>query len=341
MEAACKTALAKGEVGILERKPSPTLREFSQRFIDHVQAHHADKPRTLEFYAEKVCRLLEFGPLATARLIQIDEALIETYIQARRPRVSPATLNRDLATLRRMLRLAQEWRVIDRVPRIRLLPGERAREFVLSYAQEEAYLSACPEPLHDFALLDLDTGLRASEGVNLEWRDVHLEPVNGAKYGYLHVGHGKSKFARRNLPLTERVNDMLQARQAVSNSPYVFPGKDPCKPFGADSLDHQHAKVRKLHRLPSTFVVHSLRHSFGTRLGEAGTDAFTIMRLMGHSSVTVSQRYVHPTPEALERAVERLEALRARLTQAVPEVPKRQLPATVSATVGELASVSY
>lgn len=336
MEAACKTALAKGEVGILERQRPPILREFSKRFIDHVQAHHADRPRTLEFYAEKVCRLLEFGPLATAHLDQIDEALIETYIQVRRSKVSPATVNRDLATLRRMLRLAQEWHVVDRVPKIRLLPGEHAREFVLSYAQEQAYLAACPDPLRDFALLDLDTGLRASEAVHLEWRDIHVQPVNGAKYGYLHVHHGKSSFARRNLPLTEHVKAMLQARQAVSTSPFVFPGKDPRKPFGADSLDHQHAKVRKLHRLPPTFVIHSLRHTFGTRLGEAGADAFTIMRLMGHSSVTVSQRYVHPTPEALERAVERLEALRERLTQAVPEVPKRQLLATVPATLVEM-----
>lgn len=46
-----------------------------------------------------------------------------------------------------------------------------------------------------------------------------------------------------------------------------------------------------------------------TRLGEAGADAFTIMRIAGHSSVTVSQRYVHPTPEGLERAFERLEKL--------------------------------
>ena len=44
-----------------------------------------------------------------------------------------------------------------------------------------------------------------------------------------------------------------------------------------------------------------------TRLGEAGADAFTIMRIAGHSSVTVSQRYVHPTPEGMERAFERLE----------------------------------
>jgi integrase len=57
------------------------------------------------------------------------------------------------------------------------------------------------------------------------------------------------------------------------------------------------------------FVLHSFRHTYGTRLGEAGADAFTIMKLMGHSSVTVSQKYVHPSPESMERAVERLQAL--------------------------------
>ena len=44
-----------------------------------------------------------------------------------------------------------------------------------------------------------------------------------------------------------------------------------------------------------------------TRLGESGVDAFTIMRIAGHSSVVVSQRYIHPTPEAVERAFERLQ----------------------------------
>lgn len=61
--------------------------------------------------------------------------------------------------------------------------------------------------------------------------------------------------------------------------------------------------------LPKDFVMHSLRHTFGTRLGESGADVFTIMKLMGHSSVTVSQRYVHPSPEAVETAMERLERL--------------------------------
>ena len=60
--------------------------------------------------------------------------------------------------------------------------------------------------------------------------------------------------------------------------------------------------------------------TYGTRLGKAGADAFTIMRLMGHSSVTVSQRYVHPSPESVENAVGRMEALseRKRLEVGIP-----------------------
>ena len=93
--------------------------------------------------------------------------------------------------------------------------------------------------------------------------------------------------------------------------------------------------------MPCEFVLHSLRHTYGTRLGEAGADAFTIMRLMGHSSVTVSQRYLHPTPEALERAVEKLEGLNRTGISSLPGCPKRELPATVSAAVPEAAPVSH
>jgi hypothetical protein len=60
-------------------------------------------------------------------------------------------------------------------------------------------------------------------------------------------------------------------------------------------------------------------------LGEAGADAFTIMRLMGHSNVTVSQRYVHPSPEAVELAFERLTVLNMQkvvLESGIPKKPK-------------------
>src|SRR5712692_10353510 len=83
IEAAHKTALAKGEVGIVERKPAPSLKDFAQRFIDAIQVRCAEKPATVAFYAEKLSHLLGFEPLASARLDKIDEALIESYVQHR------------------------------------------------------------------------------------------------------------------------------------------------------------------------------------------------------------------------------------------------------------------
>lgn len=46
--------------------------------------------------------------------------------------------------------------------------------------------------------------------------------------------------------------------------------------------------------LPKDFVIHSLRHTIPTRLDESGMDAFAIMRIAGHGSIVVSQRYAHP-----------------------------------------------
>jgi integrase len=115
-------------------------------------------------------------------------------------------VNRELATLRRLLRLANEWKLLDRVPRIRLLRGENNREFVLSHAQEPVYLAALSGPLHDVAVVLLDTGLRIKECLPLEWSNVHLEPANGASHGYLTIRAGRSKNSKpRNVPLTARV----------------------------------------------------------------------------------------------------------------------------------------
>ena len=91
-------------------------------------------------------------------------------------------------------------------------------------------------------------------------------------------------------------------------------------------------------------MLHSLRHTFLTRLGEAGVDAFTIMRIAGHSTITVSQKYVHPSSEAMERAFERLETFNAGVEPdrvVEPEtVAKSNLPATVSATLPAVISDS-
>jgi integrase len=63
----------------------------------------------------------------------------------------------------------------------------------------------------------------------------------------------------------------------------------------------RHARICKLLKMPADFVLHLLRDTFGIRLVEAGADAFTIMKIMGHSSATISQQYVHPSAETVER----------------------------------------
>jgi integrase len=343
IEAAHRTALAKGEVGITERKVAPLFSALAQRFISHVETRHENKPQTVVFYASKLSRLLEFAPIASARIDRIDEGTIEEYVVARRATVGPATVNRELATLRRMLRLAHEWKEIQRVPRIRLLSGERVRDFVLSRKQEEIYLAACRQPLHDIAVLMLETGLRIGETINLEWTDIILEPVNGARFGFLRVREGKSKNARRVIPLTDRASAMLSSRRESGSSRFVFANREG-NPYVGTSLNHLHRDVcapkvegKRRPIFPADFVLHSLRHTMLTRLGESGVDAFTIMRIAGHSSIVVSQRYIHPTPEAVERAFERLQ-----LSGKGPEVEsKRQLPATVSATLSQSLSVSH
>ena len=55
----------------------------------------------------------------------------------------------------------------------------------------------------------VDTGLRTSEALKLQWSRVNLEPAPGAKYGYVHIQCGKSKNARRNIPITDRLSKML------------------------------------------------------------------------------------------------------------------------------------
>jgi site-specific recombinase XerD len=69
-------------------------------------------------------------------------------------------------------------------------------------------------------------------------------------------------------------------------SRWVFPGDSRGCPLGT-SIDDQQKDVRDTLKLSKEFIMHSLRHTMLTPLGEAGADAFTIMKIAGQSSVTV------------------------------------------------------
>ena len=140
MEAAHRTALAKGEVGIRERKLVPTLASFAQRdFLPYVRSTFAAKVKTRLYYENGVKNLLAFERLAGERLDAITSEKIAGYV-AKRQEIGllVSSINRELQVLRRMLALAQEWGKVERVlPKVRMLSGERHRERVLS-ADEEA-----------------------------------------------------------------------------------------------------------------------------------------------------------------------------------------------------------
>jgi len=117
-----------------------------------------------------------------------------------------------------------------------------------------------------------------------------------------------------------------------NKSPYLFPGKKESSPYLISSLDHQHAKLRSKLQLPKEAVIHSLRHTMLTRLGESGVDVFTIMKIAGHSSVSVSEKYVHPSSESMERAFERLQKFNREAVAKSQSIEENVEPATISAT---------
>ena len=329
IEATVRADLAKGDVGIKKREPCPTLREFESALIDdEIKTRRNRKPGTVEFYKYKYATLLSFEPLARCRLRFIDEALISRFVAWKLPTSSVTTVNRSLSVLRRALRLAQRSKLIDRVPHIELLDGERVRDFVLTRTQEALYLAMCPEPLKTIARFSLETGMRLGEVLALEWRNVFLDPVGNATRGYVRVEAGKTKHAQRNLSLTSQGKEILASQAAVSKSSYVFVREDGITPVSKSTVEHQHQRIRTLLKMDEDFVIHSFRHTMLTRLGERGVDAFTIMKIAGHSSIVVSQRYVHPTPETLERAFGQLEAS----SREAAAVQKRRAVTTIPTT---------
>ena len=79
--------------------------------------------------------------------------------------------------------------------------------------------------MSDCFILMLETGLRIGEALNLEWADVTLKPVNGARFGFLRVLEGKSKNARRIIPLTDRASALLNERLESKSCPFLFANK--------------------------------------------------------------------------------------------------------------------
>ena len=303
MESAHRTSLAKGEVGIRDRKPSPTLVEFIEnRFEPWAKAtFEKSSPKTwFDWYRVGLRAIKSYKPLAESKLSDITGETLASFAAHRQTeKLQVSTINSSLRVLRRVLRLAVEWGAVESSPGIKLLPGERHRERVVTPQEEAKYLSAAPEPVASVAAVLCDTGLRPEECFRLRWESITW--ANG-RQGTLLVTHGKTTAARRVLPMTPRVRGIVEARWERAGKPvegWVWPAPTRSGHIESSSLKKQHAKAFETLRREAgknddkairPFVLYSLRHNFLTRLGESGCDAWTLARIAGHSNVSMSSR---------------------------------------------------
>jgi integrase len=318
MESAHRTSLAKGEVGIREKKPVPTLISFcSSRVEPWAKARFETVcHKNWTWYRTGIRALTGYKPLASAHLDQISGELASEFAAHRLSvGMQVSTANNSLRVLRRILNLAVEWSVLGAAPKVKVLSGERRRERVITPEEEARYLGAAPEPLASIALVLSDTGMRPEECFRLSWENVTW--LNG-RNGALLVTHGKTAAARRVIPMTPRVRGILESRWQAASKPeegWVWPAPTRSGHIEPSSLRKQHAKTFKTvaeeaakrnEKPVRPFVLYSLRHTFLTRLGQSGCDAWTLARIAGHASITISARYVHPSEDAVLNAMSRL-----------------------------------
>jgi integrase len=321
IEAAHRTSLAKGEVGIREKKSAPTLIEFCEKRFEPWIESTTSRKTWLDFYRVGLRAIKKYRPLATLRLDEVTTEKASEFAGDRQAQgLQVSTVNSSLRVLRRVLRIASEWGLLNSVPKIRMLPGERHRERVVTFEEEAKYLAAGPEPLASVGAVLVDTGMRPEECYRLRWEAITW--VNG-RNGTILITHGKTKAARRVLPMSLRVRSILQERWRLAGNPeegWAWTAPTHSGHIEPSSLKKQHRKALRLSGV-RPFVLYSLRHTFLTRLGESGCDAWTLAKIAGHNSISISARYVHPSEDAVLSAVERLGRHKiGHIEDSVPEV---------------------
>ena len=308
MEAAHRASLAKGEVGIRDKKVIPTLKDFC---IERVEpwaksTFEQASPKTWLWYRFGIDSLKNSKTLANLKLNEIGPELVAEYASERqRDGLQISSVNSCLRALRRVLRLAVEWGVLEASPKVKFLSGEHRRERVITPKEETLYLAAALPLLHDVSLVLFDTGMRPEECHCLRWDNINWDR---GRNGLLLITEGKTKAARRALPLSPRVRLVLENRWKLAEQPsegWVWPAQTKDEHINHDSLKLQHRKALKAAKL-RPFEVYSIRHTFLTRLGESGCDVWTLARVAGHSDISISQRYVHPSEDAVLNALSRL-----------------------------------
>lgn len=175
-------------------------------------------------------------------------------------------------------------RIDDEAPEDLAIGRRSRRERVLSTEEEVAYLASASPLLRIFAAIILDCGLRPEEVYRLRWQESYRE-------GRLVIHWGKSKAARRSIPVTQRVAALLSMQQSVSGDGWIFPAPTKSGHIGQSSIKKQHHRAIEDSAV-TAFVPYDLRHTCLTRWARH-LDPFTLKKLAGHESLETTMKYVH------------------------------------------------
>jgi integrase len=239
-------------------------------------------------------------------LNEIDQQLIEEFKVIRmksitrhgRPR-RPASVNRELAILSGIFRMAVDYEEISQNPcrKVDSLPENNQRTRHLSFDEEDRLLAALTgdrEYLRTLLTVAIYAGPRRGELLKLRWSNVDflLNAIN-----FTETKTNKD----RSVPMEPTVREALSAlHDNADGAEYVFVNPN---------TKTRYAEVRKSFSAAcreasiTDFRFHDLRHTFGTRLADAGVDVVKIKELMGHASIVTTMRYMHATDSGKRGAI--------------------------------------
>jgi integrase len=306
-EAKRRTDLQERRAGFAKVKQAPKFGDFVEQFLRISEQQH--RPKTYELHCGN-CKVLKRF-FRGEWLDEITQGMVEdfkvTRIQEKRwgkrkqTAVSGVTVNRALSTLRLIFNHAERcgFRVSNPVKHVTFF-REVGRTRIISIEEEHSYLAAASQPLRDIARIMLDTGMRPEEVFRMERGNIDFGQRT------MFNPFGKTRAARRKLTMTDDVWSILKRRAASSESPYVFPSPDrPQTPIGSVRKAHD-AAVRRTNIAPA-FRLYDLRHTYASRAVMAGVDLPTLAALLGHTSVQMTMRYVHPAEEHKREATAKIE----------------------------------
>ncbi len=152
--------------------------------------------------------------------------MIERFKIERIKKVSPATVNRNLACLKAMFNKAIQWGKVEENPvkKVRLLKENNRRLRYLEKEEIVSLLSKCSEHLRPIVIVALNTGVRKGKILGLKWQDIDF------KRGIIYLLNTKNG-EKREIPMNETVKTILMRRLRNPNSSYVFCDKNG-KPVG-------------------------------------------------------------------------------------------------------------